>query len=105
MVRFRRRKVNVMRVASKLVGTILGLYIAGYLVNTFGSVMNGTASSFYSGLRLIGWSVGTRTRCHQMTPVTGWTTCIYDTSSSGILAIVGLIALASVVFEFVSVQL
>lgn len=113
MVRvYRKRKVNVMRVAAKLVGSILGLYIAGYLVNTLGSVLNNTASQFYRGFTMIGWTLedhynATFDNCQAQTTTNEVLIrdCITDYSSSGILAIVGLVAIASVVFEFVSVKI
>ncbi|MBD3249915.1 hypothetical protein GF336_07755 [Candidatus Woesearchaeota archaeon] len=57
-------------------------------MNTFGNVMNGTSSPFYTGLSLIGWTV------------TG--NQITATSGSGVLAVVGIIAIAQIVTEFVT---
>lgn len=81
------RSFNINRVVRKLVYTILALYVGGTIVSTFGTVMNGTSSPFYSGLTLIGWTV------------TG--TTITATTGTGILAVVGIIGIASVIMEFV----
>lgn len=81
------RGFNVGRVVSRLVYTILALYVGGTIMTTFGEVMNGTTSPFYSGLTLIGWTVSSNT--------------ITDTTGAGVLAVVGVIGIASVVLEFI----
>ena len=86
-VRFN-RNFNVNRVVKSLVRTVLALYVGGTIMTTFGTVMNGTTSPFYTGLSLIGWTVSSST--------------ITATSGSGVLAVVGIIAIAQIVTEFVS---
>lgn len=81
------KNYNVGRVVSRIVETVLALYVGGTVINTFGTVMNGTSSPFYDGLTLIGWTVTS----NQIT----------DTSGAGVLAVIGIIGIASVVLEFV----
>jgi hypothetical protein len=83
------RDFNINRVVKRLVYTILALYVGGTIITTFGSVMNGTSSPFYQGLSLVGWTVNTTTNT------------ITSTSGAGVLAVVGIIGIASVVLEFV----
>lgn len=81
--------------------------------------MNGTESAFYTGLSLIGWTVGTypacggenySTTCKPLATAAcdalGQATatgqnCITSVSGTGILAVIGIIGLASVILEFV----
>lgn len=88
MVKLKLKKgIRVGRVVAKLLGSVLALYIGGTVMTTFGTVMNGTTSPFYNGLTLIGWTVTN----NQIT----------DTSGSGVLAVIGIIAIGSIVMEFV----
>lgn len=96
------RNYNINRVVKKLVYTILSLYVGGTIITVFGNVMNGTASPFYEGMQLIGWTITDNTNCNQMSPAAGQNNCITDTSGAGVLAVLGIIALASVVLEFIS---
>lgn len=94
MVKFvKRNNVSVLRVAGKIVGTVLGLYVAGEIMSVIGTVMTGKCSAFFSGLTLIGWNVNTTTNC------------ITAVSGSGILAVIGLLAIASIVLEFVQIKM
>lgn len=89
MAKFRmKRGVSVNRVVKRIVVTILSLYVGGTIVTQIGTVMNGTTSPFYLGLKLIGWTVSDAGQ-------------ITDTSGSGILAVIGIVAIAGVVMEFV----
>lgn len=83
------RSFNVNRVVKRLVRSVLALYVGGTVMTTFGTVMNGTTSPFYSGLSLIGWTVSTT---NQITATTG----------SGVLAVVGIIAISQIVTEFIT---
>ena len=83
-----RKGVNIQRVVTKLVATLIALWAGGVIVTEIGSVMNGTTSPFYKGLTLIGWTVDSDST-------------ITATSGSGILAVIGIIGIASVVLEFV----
>jgi len=88
-VRFN-QSFNVNRVVKRLVRTILALYVGGTVLSVFGTVMNGTSSPFYTGLSLIGWTVDSTTNT------------IMATSGSGVLAVVGIIAIAQIVTEFIT---
>lgn len=90
---------NVNRVVKRLVRTVLALYVGGTIMTVFGTVMNATSSPFYTGLSLIGWTVsGTAVTCGSSTVKN----CITDTTGSGVLAVVGIIAIAQIVTEFVT---
>lgn len=94
------RNWDINRVVRKLIYTILGLFVGGTILTTFGQVMNATASPFYSGLSLIGWTVSsTAVACGSQGTVTN---CITATTGTGILSVVGIISIASVVLEFVT---
>jgi len=81
---------NVNRVVKRLVRTILALYVGGTIISVFGTVMENTSSPFYTGLSLIGWTVDASTNT------------ITATSGSGVLAVVGIIAIAQIVTEFIT---
>lgn len=87
-----RKKINVGRVVGKIATVVIVLWVGGTILTEIGDVMNGTSSPFYSGLSLIGWTVDA-------------TNTITSTSGSGILAVVGIIAVASIVLEFVEFKL
>ena len=116
-VRFN-KNFNVNRVVKQLVQTILALYVGGTILTTFGTVMTNTSSPFYTGLSLVGWTVGnqitngtadtyyvcsgggTQALASPVTTITG--NCITATTGSGVLAVIGIIAIAQIVTEFVS---
>lgn len=87
-----RRGVNIPRTVGKIAGTILALYVGGTIITEIGNVMNGTTSPFYKGLTLIGWTVSD-------------TGQITSTSGSGILAVIGIVGIASIVMEFVEIRM
>jgi len=103
-MRFKRKKqINVMRIVMKLAMGILGLYAGGFTITILGQVMNGTCSPFYKGLKLIGWTVGSA-YCTD-TSATNANTVTTDSATSGILAVVGILAITLLVmFEFVDIQ-
>lgn len=111
MARMRFNKgFNVNRVVKRLVRTVLALYVGGTIMTTFGTVMSCTNSPFYDGLSLIGWTVQdnvnqTQAGCSTW-PVsdasTVYNNVITDTSGAGVLAVVGIIAIAQIVTEFVT---
>lgn len=84
--------VNISKVTSKLLTTIIGLYVGSYFLQTLGNTMNGTSSEFYQGLKLIGWQVDE-------------TNTITGTSSASILAAIGMIMIASVSLEFIDIRI
>lgn len=86
-----KKGVNIGRVVAKVVSTVLALYVGGTIMIEIGNVVNGTTSPFYKGLSLIGWTV---TDAGQVT----------NTSGSGILAVIGIIGIATIVMEFVNVS-
>jgi hypothetical protein len=121
MAKFSFRKkdnINIGRVVGKIATVLIALWVGGIIITTLGTVMTGTESPFYSGLALIGWTVGQypaavagnySTTCVQqavstVTSPTGQN-CITNTTGSGVLSIVGLIGIASIVLEFVEIKL
>ena len=107
------RNFNINRVVSKLIYTVLALYVGGTIMVTFGAVMNCTNSPFYQGLSLIGWTVSSSLTVVNSTVPTTCNTAnsnlvagtysgvITATSGSGVLAVLGIIAIAGVVLEFI----
>lgn len=107
------RQFNINRVVKRLVYTILGLYVGGTIISTLGTVLNCTTSPFYTGLSLIGWTVTSSTvpntsgLCNStvgaVSDVTAtYTNIITSVSGSGVLAVVGIIGIATIVTEFVT---
>lgn len=118
----RKRNVNIGRVVTKIAVTLVALYAGGIILTALGTVMNGTGSPFYTGLSLIGWTVGTTatngTAGYFSTTCAGGASAVYsssstlyasdcvtNTSGTGILAVVGVIGLASIVMEFVDIRM
>lgn len=87
------KNYNIGRVVTKIAVTVISLWVGGLVINVLGGVMNGTSSPFYKGLQLIGWTVDSSTNT------------ITDYSGAGILAVVGLLGIASVVMEFVEIKM
>jgi len=83
-----RKKVNIPRVVAKTAGVIIALYVGNEIINQIGSIVNGTTGPFNNGFKLIGWTVTS----NQVTATDG----------SGILAVIGVVGIASIVMEFVS---
>lgn len=97
------RSFNVNRVVKRLVRSVLALYVGGTVMTTFGSVMNGTESPFYQGLTLIGWTTSGSTAVTCANSGSGtFTNCITSTTGSGVLAVVGIIAIAQIITEFIT---
>lgn len=94
-----KRNLNVNRIVVKVVATVLGLYVGGTILTEVGVAMNATCSPFYKGLSLIGWSVGTN-HC-STTSASDANTLNAIGQNAGILAVVGIVAIASIVTEFV----
>jgi hypothetical protein len=98
------RNFNISRVVQRLVYTILALYVGGTIITTFGTVMNCTSSPFYEGLSLVGWTItdgiNGSSICNGLGNVVT-NNVITSTSGAGVLAVVGIIGIASVVLEFV----
>lgn len=112
MAKIRLRKgIRIGRVVTKVVVALISLWVGGTIVNEVGAVMNNTASPFYGGLSLIGWTIedsanGTATTCVSATAdhtsaVGTVDDCITQVTGSGVLVVIGIVAIASVVLEFV----
>lgn len=110
-VRFK-KKININRVVVKIVASVLGLYVGGYILQEIGSVLECTYSPFYQGLSLIGYTVqSSLTVVNSTVPTTcntadglsagTYTDIITATSGTGLLAVVGIVVVASIVTEFV----
>jgi len=103
MVSFsKKQNVKIGRVVSKIAGTIIALYAGGVVITELGTAMNGTCSPFYKGLSLIGWDTA-NVVCSTTSAANANT--LNDVSGSGILAVVGIIGLASIVMEFVTIKM
>lgn len=108
-----KKKVNVGRVVTKIVATVIALYVGGTIMTEVGTVMQCTYSPFYKGLSLIGWTITDAvavvnstvpTTCNTGNGLTAGVTynsVITSTTGSGILAVIGIVAIASIVTEFV----
>ena len=93
MARFRLKKgYNVNRVIKDLVRTILMLWVGGTIITEVGDVILGKQSPLFGGLELIGWTVNS----------SGYVT---STSGTGILTVVGIIAIAQIVLKFVDLKM
>lgn len=116
-IRFK-RNVNIGRVVAKLVGTIIALYVGGTIVAELGTVLNCTASPFYKGLALIGWTISdayvpnTSGACNSSATLADGLartdthySLITSVSGTGILAVVGIIGIATIVMEFVEFKM
>ena len=93
--RFRMRMkkgINIPRVIAKTTGTIIALYVGNEIITQVGSVVNGTTGPFNKGFKLIGWTVSSGGQ-------------VQDYNGSGVLAVVGIVGIASVVMEFVEFNL
>jgi len=115
----RKPNIKVGRVAAKIAGTLVALYAGGTVITELGEAMRCTHSPFYQGLSLLGWTIednvvvnashSTVGACNTTTALNGvsagtYNNLISDAQGSGILAIVGIIGLASIVMEFVTLK-
>lgn len=124
------RSFNINRVVKRLVRSVLALYVGGTVMTTFGNVMKCSGSPFYNGLTLIGWTVTPTQTVNSTAVITGVATAcnatstpafisnlgasagnnvgvsnfnvITATSGSGVLAVVGIIAIAQIITEFIT---
>lgn len=87
-----KKGVRINKVVTKIVVTVLALYVGGTIMTQIGNVMVNQTSPMYSGLQLIGYTVD----------ATGKITSVNGT---GILAVIGIVGIASVVTEFVEFSL
>lgn len=109
MGRFRisgRSKINIGRVITKIVVTVIALWVGGEIIDKVAVAINNTQTPFAKGLTLIGF--GEKSDTAGLTDCNGYmpTTCLDGTvSTTGILSVVGIIAMASVVLDFVKVRM
>lgn len=93
MAKFRFKKgYNVGTVIKDLVRTVLMLWVGGTIITEVGDVILLEQSPLFGGLELIGWTVN----------ASGHVT---STSGTGILTVVGIIAIAQIVLKFVDFKM
>lgn len=105
-----KRKINIPRVVAKTAGTIIALYVGNEIITQVGSIMNCTAGPFNDGFKLIGWTISdsyniTDTTCASYDNANLVNNVITDTSGAGVLAVVGIVGIASIIMEFVEFNL
>lgn len=113
------KNFSIGRVIAKLVSVTLALYVGNVMMNVLGSIMNGTQGPFNLGFKLLGWTVGAAPTngtdgyyctCAS-TPVctspvtTAVSDCITSYTGTGVLAVIGLVGIASIVMEFVEFRM
>ena len=86
-----KKSINIPRVVAKVAGVIIALYVGNEIINQIGSIVNGTTGPFNNGFKLIGWTVTS----NQVTA----------TSGAGVLAVIGIVGIASIIMEFVQFNL
>jgi hypothetical protein len=112
---------NVMTLVGSITTVLIALYAGGILMDALGDLLLHTANPFYQGLNLIGYTVGSSGtngtagyyyKCtvsqgdwalgtlNQYTAAS-WTNCITSTAGSGVLAVIGIIALMKIISLFV----
>ena len=119
------KNFNVGRVISRLITGVLSLYVGGTILTEFGASMTNATSALYTGLGLIGWTVGDQITngtatyylscsnggTQSLSPLctTGCATipdsltnCLTSTSGSGVLSVIGILVIAQVIMEFIS---
>lgn len=87
-----KKNINIGRVIGKIVTTILTLWVGSMVIESVAVAMNQTESIFTTGLEFIGFGTTSGT-------LNG------TVSTTGILSIIGIVAVASIVMEFVTVRL
>ena len=111
----KRNKINIGRVITKISITVIALWVGGEILTKVANAMNGTDNVFLKGLTLIGFQTfGDRTLSNSTeasealgcdTGVTN-SNCLDGTlNTTGILSVVGIVAMASLVMEFVNVRM
>lgn len=102
-----RKKVNVNKVITKIAVVVLALWVGSEILNSVAVAMNTSASAFQSGLTFLGFDTTTYANTSVTECVPGdYLTCFNgDITTTGILSIVGLIAGASIVLDFVKISM
>lgn len=114
--RFVRKSPNIGRVVAKIAVVVISLWVGGTIVNQLGLIMNCTANPFNDGLSLIGWTITdnlvpeTTGLCNATSTyipsIAGtYQNVVTNVSGSGVLAVIGIIGVASIVLEFVSFKM
>lgn len=87
------RDYNINSVVTKIVTTVLALWVGGVVLEAVRSTLltSGDSSQFFDGLTLIGWNVSNGT--------------VVAGTTNGILTVVGLIGIGSVIMEFVKIKM
>lgn len=107
------RNFSIGRVVAKLVSVTLALYVGNTIMNVIGAVMNCTYGPFVAGFKLIGWTVtdglvmygnASDTTCLGLSAGT-YNNIITSVAGTGVLAVIGLVGLASLVMEFVEFRM
>lgn len=103
-----RKNFSISEVVTRLVITILALYVGGTILTEVGKLVNCTSSPFNGGFTLLGYSVGSvnGSTCTTVNGVTAGATyygnTVYSISNnSGILVIIGIVGIASIIMQFV----
>lgn len=115
MVSFKRKNnINALRVVMKIVATILALWVGGFTYNIVADVMNATSSPLYRGLTLVGFNVQTVANttsfdncvAHSCTGDSCSATfnCLVGTNSTSLLAVLGIVAIFWIAFEFIQLK-
>lgn len=112
-----RKRINVSRVVAKIASTVIALYVGGTILTQLGTVMQCTQSPFYSGLNLIGWTISNSFPVNATSATCNTTQypalsagslnnlITSTTASTGLLSVIGIIAVASIVLEFVQFKM
>ena len=108
-----KKRINIPRVVAKTAGTIIALYVGNEIINQIGNIMNCTRGPFNDGFKLIGWTIsdgvnttaGSGSACDGLAIGESVNNIITSTSGAGVLAVVGIVGIASIVMEFVEFNL
>lgn len=122
-----RKNINIPRVVGKTTAVIVALYVGNEIINQIGTLVTNTSGPFNNGFKLIGWTVGNQitngtTECWftcsgggtqslanavcnataGYVSVARPSNCVTSTSGAGVLAVVGVVGIASIILEFVT---
>lgn len=102
------------KLVAQLFAVLIALYVGGSMMTALGNAMQCTYSPFYNGLSLIGWTVtdsvvpSTSGTCNTTGSIAGssstYNGVLTGTTSGGVLAVVGIVALAFVIKNAVYIR-
>ena len=96
-----RKKINISGVITKIAVTIIALWVGGEIITKVAEAIGNATTPFHKGFTLIGFNEQTS----QCTDTTS-SLCLNGTvSTTGILSVVGLVAMASIIMDFVNVRM